>query len=323
MQHSFIFFLAFHLVQSKNANITLLTEWPMIMAHDAATTYLPSGLINDFTKTQQDGGISGLLNCGARAFDWRPLLQADGSIIMHHGSILIDHPMNDVMEELLNWVGTHKNGASDLVILGITRCSNSIGKNTKCVAAVETLLTNYNISVVTVKELITMTASDATAHGKQQNGGSVIACLDCWTGNWNRTIACSGFGSGKSDSELELELESESEESLMYTCYADSSTKAAPLNRMWEYLSNVVKKGPTEDGLWTAQALWEETDASVVVGLLHGSSLLKDETKSTLNTLVKRRIVSGLWNISKLNMIELNNVCDGGLALKEILDAII
>ena len=238
MQHSFIFFLAFHLVQSKNANITLLTEWPMIMAHDAATTYLPSGLINDFTKTQQDGGIS------------------------------------------------------DLVILGITRCSNSIGKNTKCVAAVETLLTNYNISVVTVKELITMTASDATAHGKQQNGGSVIACLDCWTENWNRTIACSGFSSGKSDSELELE--SESEESLMYTCYADSSTKAAPLNRMWEYLSNVVKKGPTEDGLWTAQALWEETDASVVVGLLHGSSLLKDETKSTLNTLVKRRIVSGL-----------------------------
>ena len=52
---------------------TQLNEWPMIMAHDAATTYLPSTTeVNRFAKTQSDGGFASMLNCGVRAFDLRP-----------------------------------------------------------------------------------------------------------------------------------------------------------------------------------------------------------------------------------------------------------
>ena len=81
--------------------------------------------------------------------------------------------------------------------------------------------------------------------------------------------------------------------------------------------------GPPSDGsLYTAQALWEETAESIAVGTLHFSSLLKDESKSQLNSLLVERITSGVWNVSKINMVEINNVCDGGVALKQVLDAL-
>ena len=134
------------LASAKDPNSTVLNEWPMVMVHDAATTYLKGGFlhqvrekravlccvcggargshvcgvcvvgcvyaapytasaqheltrsqpppsasppprtqINDWAKTQPDGGAGGLLKCGARSFDWRPKIKSDGSVIMHHG----------------------------------------------------------------------------------------------------------------------------------------------------------------------------------------------------------------------------------------------
>ena len=46
----------------------------MIMAHDAATTYLRGGWlhpVNSWAKTQADGGFAALLSCGARVSDMR------------------------------------------------------------------------------------------------------------------------------------------------------------------------------------------------------------------------------------------------------------
>lgn len=55
-------------------------QFPMISSHDAGTGYLPlhtghpvTDIINRFTKTQ-GVGMTGQLDCGARAFDWRPYL---------------------------------------------------------------------------------------------------------------------------------------------------------------------------------------------------------------------------------------------------------
>jgi hypothetical protein len=56
----------------KDVHTTPLNEWPMIMAHDAATTYLEINGVNKWAKTQADGGPKALLDCGTRAFDWRP-----------------------------------------------------------------------------------------------------------------------------------------------------------------------------------------------------------------------------------------------------------
>ena len=85
---------------------------------------------------------------------------------------------------------------------------------------------------------------------------------------------------------------------------------------MYEYIGNVTRMGPDSNrSFGTVQALWEEDAASVAIGTLHGSSLMKDETKSNLNHLLTQRIKSGLWNVSQVGMIEINNVCDGGAEL--------
>jgi len=69
------------------------------------------------------------------------------------------------------------------------------------------------------------------------------------------------------------------------------------------------------------QALWEESTDSVVVGELHGSTLLDDERRSGLNGLLAERVTSGVWDVSRINMVEVNNVCDGGNALLSALRA--
>jgi hypothetical protein len=66
----------------------------------------------------------------------------------------------------------------------------------------------------------------------------------------------------------------------------------------------------TAQPLYQAQALWEESTASVVIGELHLSSLLNDEVKSEMNKMVAGYIRDGRW--ANINQIELNNVCDAG-----------
>merc|ERR1711871_988551 len=124
----------------------------------------------------------------------------------------------------------------------------------------------------------------------------------------------SGFDESSSSHHHPLESLNSSFPTSWYTCYASSSSKAFPLNRMWTYLTTSVNaKGPPADGqLYTAQALWEETPNSIVVSQAHGSSLLGDETRSKLNALVTQKVKDGFFKAKNINMIEVNNVCDGG-----------
>lgn len=281
----------------------------MIMAHDAASTYLSeSGIIKPWAKTQPSGGANGLLNCGARAFDWRPFLQPDGTIYAYHGDITIKHAMEKSLDEMIGWANANQNGAFDLVIIGIDGTKGVDDNNRTCLTAVQELLVKKNISIVTPTAMKKMTAQDVVNKGKLSGGGSIVACFSCWVPHYqtNPLCTCSGF---------------EKEFPFTYTCFASSKTKSYPLNRLWKYLDNTSAVGPPKDGyLYSHQALWQENAADVTVGTLHGSSLLEDESKSKLNSLLAARITSGEWNVSKANMIEINNVCDGGIALKNILD---
>jgi len=105
-------------------------------------------------------------------------------------------------------------------------------------------------------------------------------------------------------------------EALAYTCYSDSSTRGLPVNRMNGYINKTVMAGPPADGrLYTIQALWQETVASVTVGELHGSTLLDDESRSALNQMVTNFVSNQVIETKRLNMVEINNVCDGGADL--------
>jgi hypothetical protein len=263
-----------------------------------------------------------MLSCGVRAFDWRPFLQEDGTVYMHHANKIIKTPMTEAMDDILSWTAKNNNGAFDFVMLGITACIsfNNSHQNSACRTAVDQILKKRNITVVSNNTLRTMTAADAAERGKLPSGGSMLACHNCWEMHYNKSINCAGFGGNEKQTHEIIKKK----ESWSYTCYSDSSTKSYPLNRMWSYLNQVSVDGPPRDGrLYSAQALWQESVGDITVGTLHGSSLLKDESKSQLNSLLIDRITTNKWNASKINMVEINNVCDGGVALKKVLDNLV
>jgi hypothetical protein len=149
----------------------------MIMVHDAATTYLEGGIlhqVNNWAKTQPDGGPSALLGCGARAFDWRPKA-VNGKIVMHHGSVTVDHPMSDSLDEMVSWCSTNV-FSEDLVVIGVTDCEGD-----GCIDGVEALLLERNITWVSdCSTLDGMTAAEAFQLGKLPGGGGMIAINSCW-----------------------------------------------------------------------------------------------------------------------------------------------
>ena len=46
----FVIIIINNCFSKKQPNVTVLKQWPMLGAHDAATTYLPEGLINRWAK---------------------------------------------------------------------------------------------------------------------------------------------------------------------------------------------------------------------------------------------------------------------------------
>lgn len=310
---------------------TPFNQWPMIMAHDSATTYLEGGAwhqINQWTKTQSGGSFSALLECGARSFDFRPKLKSDGSLIMHHGPVDVDHPMGDALDEVLQWADTQDINASNLIHLDIWDCEQSDSDQGSCWDKIESLLEGKNLSVVECDDLKSKTVDDIFSLSR------VIVTHGCVTANYDEAVTCSGFGgkasnlralaASKNPRYIDANLRTTNVDmSLYYTCYADSDSKAFPLDRMWSYVDSVSKSGPPDDGsLYSVQILWQESASSVAIGEAHLSSLLEDESRSQLNQLTASRIRSGEIDASKLNLVEINNVCDGGsdilAALREV-----
>ena len=97
-----------------------VNAWPFIETHDAATGYLPDGgvvksQLMRWTKTQTTG-TSGQLECGARAFDWRPEVDKGGTVYMHHGGVEVKTPMKSAVAEIVRWADAHP-ADEDLVVL--------------------------------------------------------------------------------------------------------------------------------------------------------------------------------------------------------------
>jgi len=226
--------------------------------------------------------------------------------------------MTDSLDEMIAWAGKHTQ-PEDLVLLGISHCAG-----TNCAQLTEDLITSKGIKYISDTEcskLKNMTVSDAFFASQLPGGGSILAVENCIDMNYDDTIGCSGyFSSAPAPASTGFLAEDPQSNSLEYTCYSNASTNAFPTNRMNEYLKKTVAKGPPTNGnLWQIQAIWQETTSSVTVGVQYGSSLLEDERRSGLNAMSKTWITSGEIDVSKANMWEINNVCNGGLELLEAL----
>jgi len=102
-----------------------------------------------------------------------------------------------------------------------------------------------------------------------------------------------------------------------YACYDGSSSQDIPFGILSSWNKNMTAIQPPHDPnlLYWLQGAWAEHTASVILGFLHGSSLLDDETRSQLNARVidwtnsqtQSKFYPGGWGI--------NAVCDHGNAL--------
>ena len=244
---------------------------------------------------------------------------------MHHGSTTVEHAMSDSLDELLSWLNSHDETAENLVHMSIADCEGD-----GCEDAVNELLVSKNVSKVVddCSEIDGKTVGDimslSTLPGEQK-GHLFFASSGCLDANYNETITCAGFrvsserhlrgSNNNNNTTTKLDL------SLTYTCYSDSSTKDFPLNRMWDYVHSVVESGPQYERLYSVQVRWEETATSIAIGEAHLSSLLDTEKRSQLNSLLTQKIKSGEIDSSRLNLVEVNNVCDGGNELQNALYA--
>eukprot|EP00928_Gymnodinium_smaydae_P067015 TRINITY_DN49953_c0_g1_i1.p1 TRINITY_DN49953_c0_g1~~TRINITY_DN49953_c0_g1_i1.p1 ORF type:complete len:330 (+),score=30.96 TRINITY_DN49953_c0_g1_i1:26-1015(+) len=290
-------------------------EWPMIEAHDSATGYLSSGRlhpINQWAVTQPSdtrAAVTKQLNCGTRAFDLRPLVDRQGHLMMHHGFVSVNHSLRDTLQEMLDWAAEHPND-EDMLVVALSHFS---GPN--CKSLTESALRSAGIPkiITDCRELRGLTLGQALEMSRLPRGGHLLPVFDCVEENYSPEVSCSGY-SKHDDSKV---LESDTANG-MYTCYTTSSTKRFPVQRMFSYLDNVSQKGPPSSGLlWSMQALWQETTASVLIGELHASSILLDEFRSKLNTQIREAIQNNRF--AKMNLIEINNACDGGLELLDTL----
>jgi len=303
-------FIASEAVASDDA---LLTHTPIIMTHDAATGYLGKGLVNAWAKTQS-GPFAEQLDCGARAFDARPLLDDKEGLIWHHGSVKVDHAFADSVAEIVEWCGRNP---TELVLLPISACSGS-----GCMSAVRTALSAAGVKdLQTCDPLKGMTYGDAKRLGALSNGGALLAVtgpshssgVACSYGNYDSSLACTDDQGFAILNDHQLASTKLGAPMASFDCWNSSKTASIPVNRMFSYLDGVSEGGLSEDSFTQHQAIWQESTRSVVVGTLRGSSLLMDEEKSGLNAIITESVNNMRW--TNINFLEVNNVCDGGLEL--------
>jgi len=309
----------------------------MIMTHDAGSGYLGEGLVNRWTKTQPVG-LAAQLECGARAFDARPMYK-DGRVVWHHGSVTIDYEFSRSLDDMTDWLAEHP---SELAIMMISDCQGGDG----CMTGVRASLAARNITDVSdCGGLSHLTLGGAQRRGALPRGGAVIVItgaalpngVACSNGNYDPSISCSG-AIGRATraavaqqcgvAELALTavpLAPRTVDALAacarrggvepngFGCWVTDATRSKPIRRLLAYLDGVASK-PLQNHTFTqSQALWQESAESVVIGTLRNSSLLIDEARSQLNALLEQQVRARRW--AHLNLLEINNVCDGGPAL--------
>jgi len=284
-----------------------LNQWPMLAAHDSATTYAKDRTctshrhpINDYAVTQQRGGYKTLLDCGARALDIRPYLKSNGKLIFHHGDVMFDAEFSTALKDVVEWADARE---GTFVLLAIQNCHGD-GDNggEECQKEVEKAVTQVGMKYLKCPAKLDISLGEAMHTYALPGGGSVVAVFqNCIYSNYDKSIECYGDG---------------------YDCTTDSG-RATPFDQLWQYMakhSNTTGE-PHKDValLWMTQAHWQYSTESIVRGTATRSCIIWDETDSNVNKRVADRIRAG--HFRHFNILEVDNVCNHGpelfVALRE------
>jgi len=302
------FLLIFLILGVGYCSSRLLLEYPFITSHDSASGYLKDTdhFVEEqfvkYTKTQV-GGIDEQLNCGARAFDYRPYVNSNetsSKVVAHHGGVVIPYEMSQTLDEILSFQQQQQEQKQkqDLVLIYVNKIEGNNCQNGNCEQAVLDVLNAKQIAYIGPDQCdmyVTLSYQDALSMTKGSNG--VLAVYEpCADENYDPTITCYGF-----------------QDKTKYSCYGNrdgGDHSDIPLGALDAYIAIWSQSPPISKQLWLTQAHWQSSVESVPMGILHGSSVTLDEERSSVNSRVAGNIRSGA--IKYANLLELDNVCDGG-----------
>lgn len=326
-----------------------LNRFPFVMTHDAGTGYLkPEDLVDDvvyaWTKTQ-NVNVTEQLNCGARAFDWRP--QFNGSLLgFHHGPVFVPHAMSDAVQELVVWADANADAKEDSLIVVTVSHDDCDDKVISVFNSFGIPVHRYGDGGASCGENITV--AQALEYGRRTGGpGSIFVTLACdqysppnFPPIYNDQIECSGFLNATEGDVWRNEMTNclQKTPNLLqciealggilnfpshYSCYNTSSIvdKTYAYDRLisWDQsVTNIAPPPPPNAFLYSIMGCWSQNIESTVFGFLSASSLILDEERSGLNYYLADSVKNGTFKYIP-NMIGVNNVCNGGGALKDAL----
>jgi hypothetical protein len=202
----------------------------------------------------------------------RPLVQDDGNIVMHHGSITVPHALRDAVQELVAFASQNPD---ELIILYISHC---FGDN--CMELTKTLLQGIAVPTCTDGSQLTgATYGSIKQMGALPGGGAMLGLFGAVNENYNDQISCysggvggrrngtsstaaaaaavragagaaasSSSSSSSSSSNISNSSSSTSQPDGLWYCYGDQSAQESAFEPMWSYLRTVSARLPDPSG---------------------------------------------------------------------------
>ena len=147
------------------------------MTHNAATGEDLVGFTG--CDNQGDTPISQQLTCGARALDYRPRLESDGTVSAHHCTFCpVNVLMSTSVQNIINWLAANPD---ELVILYVSHFEGS-GTVQERKDASSAVLTSLGVDMIRenecASELAGLTIGDVKARAQLSSGGYLLAVFE-------------------------------------------------------------------------------------------------------------------------------------------------
>lgn len=312
-----------------------LSSASFLLSHNSGTGYLSLtdnavvSAISSYGKNQYGTAYDQLQN-GARALDLRPFMLSNGTVILHHGEVLLPVSLEKFVSDVIKWCNENPDELILIFHSNLFHESSEDAANYLGLQEMKNVYTKLGVNYVDCGSVYGLTVGDTLELAKLSNSNGYVLALDwqdyygsfCGKMNWfeSELVTCypypSFISSEKKDfTQVRCTEQKRSEEPMKsLKSYILESANNDPTDDKWEL-------GPPED-LYSypfneIQALWQVDAYSIQKGLTHFSNLLDDNKKSRIN----EEIVEMVYNeeFRSISLLAIDNVALNGNALLSVL----
>jgi hypothetical protein len=328
----------------------LLSQASFVLSHDAATGYLSDHAVSSMAKSyakNQIGTVYQQLNDGARALDIRPKLLANGTVVCHHGVIVIPVTLQQLVRDALRWC---RDNPQELVLIFhhdlaypttvTTTTGNDNDSSGTPSTATSSMTPSADVAVTALSQIY------------QSLGVTYVQCSDLFGLTVGATMELAALDGGgyllamdQHDAYASSCAKQNYAQDMLVTCYSnrsafDGSTTSSSvpctnpnsyhLQALKDYVMASANNDPTNNNQQLGpplsnyqypfneiQALWQVDAISAALGLAHVSTLIDDNTKSRLNAHVVDWIYEGSFD--SISLLAIDHVQLNGNALLSVL----